>query len=68
MQSRVLTFEASDKSRALSSNMFLCRGDCFAPLRKNSLPVSVVPIRIGFTFKRNWLEITISCHLSFQKI
>ena len=31
-----------DKSRGLNSNMFLCRGNCFARLRKNSLPVSVV--------------------------
>ena len=31
-----------DRSRGLNSNMFLCRGNCFARLRKNSLPVSVV--------------------------
>ena len=30
------------KSRGLNSNMFLCRGKCFARLRKNSLPLSVV--------------------------
>ena len=31
-----------DRSRGLNPNMFLCSGNCFARLRQNSLPVSVV--------------------------
>ena len=47
-RNRQLGFELQNShvcEKRSNSNMFLCRGNCFARLRKNSLPVLVVNCR-----------------------
>ena len=61
-RNRQLGFELQNShvcEKRSNSHMFLCRGNCFARLRKNSLPVSVVITSVKIDIFTKSLEVTV---------